>query len=171
MLLLKLNNKIITGISFILLGGLSFLGNTGYLKIGTEETYGLVLIFFGLPSVYIAMSSGRRGRLFFSAALFFVGIIFLVKDKFDLLDTRGIVFTAVLFIGGAVLFLLFIDNPKEKTFLIAGIILMGLGYLSAVTFRDIGVFAITNKAANIANDFWPVILIIFGITVFLNRKK
>ena len=155
----------------MLLGGLTFLGNTGYLRIETEEIYGLVMIFFGLPSAYLAMNEGRRGRLFFSSVLFFVGILFFVKDKFDLIDTRGLVFTSILFIAGAVLFLLFIDNPKEKIYLFAGIILMGLGYVSAVAFKNLGVFTITNKAANIASDYWPIILIIFGITVFLNRKN
>ncbi len=136
-----------------------------------EDVVGIVFIFYSIPTVYSALSNSERGKLTSSTILFFVGVVFLVKSYFEILDTRGIVFFSVLFISGSVLVILFIENIKEKIFLYAGIVLLVLSYLSITQFKKFGLFNAANRIGNLSEVFWPVILIVMGMIIFVNRKK
>lgn len=166
-----LNNKIITGISFILIGGLIYLSKSVGFVLSAEEVIGIALIFYGVTTVYLSLNKGNRSRLFIATVLFFIGIILIVKSHFELGNERGLVFTSILFIGGAAFLILFIENIKEKIFLYVAIFLMLLGYASTNIFKQLGILQAANKIANAVDNFWPVILIIFGLSVFLTRKK
>lgn len=168
---MHLNNKIITGITFILIGGLIYLSKSFGFALSAEEVFGIALIFYGITTVYLSLNNGNRSQLLLAAVLFFVGIIFIVKSRFDLVDVRGLVFTSILFTGGAAFLILFIENVKEKIFLYTAILLMLLGYASTNIFKQFGVLQTANKIANAVDNFWPVILILFGLSVFLKRKK
>lgn len=103
--------------------------------------------------------------------MFLIGVVFIVKSYFEILDSRGIVFFSILFISGSVLVILFIENIKEKVFLYAGFIFLVMSYLSITEFRKFGLFNTANRIGNLLEVFWPVILIIMGIIIFINRKK
>ena len=94
-----------------------------------------------------------------------------MKANIEIYDARGFVLTSVLFLSGSVFLVLFLENTKEKIFVISGIILIVLSYLTITTFKKLGVFDLANKIANLFEFFWPVVLLIFGISVFINRKK
>jgi hypothetical protein len=147
------------------------MSNTGYLDLNSEEIIGLVLVIFGIPTVYFSFNDGRRDKLFWASVLFLVGIVFIVKARYELLDSRGLIFTSILYIGGAAFFLLFVDNIKEKAFLFTAILLLASGYASTTIFKHIGIINLANKLAEKAQNFWPAILILFGLSIFLNRKK
>ncbi len=100
-----------------------------------------------------------------------IGIILVIKSNYEIINTRGIVFTSILFIGGTLFFILFIDNAGVKGFLFTSLILIIAGIIPITFLKGIGILDYANKAADIAEDFWPVALIILGLNVFLNRKK
>jgi hypothetical protein len=168
---LYLNSKIITGLAFIILGGLSYIARSGYINLGTEEIIGLTFIFYGIPSVYISLNDGKRSSLFSSTIIFFVGIIFIVTTRFELIDTRGLVFASILLIGGTAFLILFIENTKERIFLVAAIVLVALGYASTNIFKQLGILNTANKIANVVDNYWSIILIVLGLNIFLKRKK
>lgn len=163
--------KILTALSFLILGIFSILKFAGILHVSEEQIFGSVLIFYSLPAVYFSLDRNWKANLAWSTILFCTGVVLLVESYFEILDTRGIVFTSVLFTGGAVFFLLFIDNIKEKIFLAASLTLMLLSYLSATHFREWGLFNYANKIGDMFEVFWPVALIVFGLSVFINRKR
>lgn len=166
-----MNNRIILGLSFLIFGILSMLSSRNIILLTFEDVAGIAFIFYSIPTVYSALSNGERGKLTASTILFFVGVVFLVKSYFEILDTRGIVFFSVLFISGSVLVILFIENIKEKIFLFTGIVLLVLSYLSIAKFKKLGLFNTVNRIGNLFEIFWPVILIAMGIIIFVNRKK
>ena len=168
---MKSENKILVGILLILFGLLSLLNYFSVLHFTNEITYGIVFIFFGLVTVYRTFGSNRRGSLSFGILVFMLGVLFILKSHFDLLDTRGIIFTSILFIGGSILIMLFLDNPKEKAFLYSGLILVILSAITITLFKSLGLFSLTNKIGNYLQYFWPIILIILGMGLFINRKK
>jgi hypothetical protein len=167
----NLNNRIILGLSFLIFGILSLLSSRNIILLTFEDVAGIVFIFYSLPTVYSAMNNGERGKLIAFTILFLVGVVFLVKSHFDILDSRGIVFFSILFISGSVLLIIFIENIKEKIFLYTGIVLLILSYLSVTQFRKLGVFDTANKVGNLLEIFWPIILIVMGMIIFVNRKK
>ena len=166
-----MNNRIILGFSFLIFGILSMLSSRNIILLTFEDVVGIVFIFYSIPTVYSALNNGERGKLTASTILFLVGVVFLVKSYFEILDTRGIVFFSVLFISGSVLIILFIENIKEKIFLYAGIVLFILSYLSITQFKKLGLFNAANRIGILFEVFWPVILIVMGMIIFINRKK
>jgi hypothetical protein len=165
------NSKLVLGISFLFVGAFSLLRYFGVVSLSNEQLFGTAIIFYSLPTVYISLENGRREKLVWATVLFCVGVIFIVKLYFEILDTRGIVFASILFASGAAFMLLFIENVKEKVFLISGLLLILLSYLSVTFFKKLGLFETVNKIGNLFEVFWPVILIILGISIFINRKR
>ncbi len=168
---MKSDNKILVGLSFVIFGLLSILNYFRILHLDDDVIYGIVLVFFGLITVNRTFRNNSRGLMSFGVAAFLTGIVLIMKSHFDLLDTRGIIFTSILFIGGSVSLMLFGDETKEKAFLYAGIVLILLSILTITLFKSLGLFYLTNKIGNYFEYFWPVILIIFGMSLFINRKK
>lgn len=168
---LNLNNRTILSITFILYGIFSVLNLARVIPFTEERLTGAVFIFYGAVTVFLSFSNQKRENLVFASGLFLVGVILLVKSNFEIIDTRGIVFTSTLFISGALLLILFIDNTKEKVFLYSGIVLILMSYLSITVLKNIGLFEIANKAGDYFKYFWPVLLIVFGISIFINRSK
>ena len=164
------NKKILAGCIF-LYGVLLLLRNSNLLNISIETVTGYVFLLYGVITFYQVFNNERREILIFVTILFLVGIELLVKANIEIYDARGFVLTSVLFLSGSVFLVLFLENTKEKIFVISGIILIVLSYLTITTFKKLGVFDLANKIANLFEFFWPVVLLIFGISVFINRKK
>lgn len=168
---MKRNNNIIIGLSFLIYGALSLLNSYGAINTESRVIVGITFCFYGIATANQTFGNNERGRLVFASVVFLIGVVLLVKSHFELLESRGIVFTSILFIGGAALLILFLENLKEKVFLYTGAVLVLLGILSATFFRTFGLFTLANKIGNLFEYFWPVLLIVFGIGIFINRKK
>ena len=168
---MKSKNKILIALSFLIFGVLSLLSYTETIHISTEEAAGIVFILYGTVTVYKTFGANNRGALSFAVIVFLVGITLIIKTHFDLLDSRGIVFTSILFIGGATFLMLFLENTKTKAFLYAGLSLVALSIITVTLLKQLGLFSFTNRIGNYFEYFWPVVLILFGISLFANRKK
>ncbi len=136
-----------------------------------EKILGGAIIFYALPTAYFSLENGKRDKLVWATIVFCVSVVLIVKSYFEILDTRGIIFVSILFVSGTVLMLLFIENMKEKVFFVSSLILILLSYLTVAFFKNLGLFETANKIGNLVEVFWPVILIVLGIGVFINRKK
>jgi len=136
-----------------------------------EQILGGAIIFYSLPTAYFSLENGKRDKLVWATILFCVSVVLIVKSYFEILDTRGIIFVSILFVSGTVLMLLFIENMKEKVFFFSSLILILLSYLSVTFFKNLGLFETANKIGNLVEVFWPVILIVLGIGIFIKRKK
>ncbi|MEW6508648.1 MAG: hypothetical protein AB1432_12985 [Bacteroidota bacterium] len=168
---MNLGYKKIFGVVLVL-SGLSLLASQFKLiRMDFFQIFGTVLVMLGIFSVSISLKRNRRDLLFVFAAVFLVGIVFITKFYFDIRDTREIVFTSIHFITGGALLMLYIENQKEKIFLINGIVFLLIGYLSITLLRDAGITRYADVLGRLAKDFWPVVLILSGVTLFLNRKK
>ncbi len=168
---MKRDNKIIIGISLLIYGMLSLLNSYGVINTEGRVITGIALCFYGITTVNRTFGNNERKKLVFATVIFLIGVVLLVKSHFELQDNRGIVFTSILFIGGAALLILFLENFKEKVFLYSGSVFILLGISSASFFRNYGLFSMVNKIGNLFEYFWPVLLIVFGMSIFINRKK
>lgn len=165
------NYRLILGISFLLLGVLALLNKAEVVFLSTEDMLGIIFIFYAIPTVYLSLNNGKRERLVSETILFFVGVVFVVRSYFEIPDTRGLVFVSILFISGSVFFILFIENTKEKIFFIASAFLILLSFFSITYFKGWGLFETANKIGNLLGVFWPLILVVLGINIFINRKR
>jgi hypothetical protein len=169
--LLNFPNKKIFAVCLFLLGVFLLLRKSYLYNISVESITGFVFIIYSVITFYQAFNEGKREILIIVTILFLTGVELLVKTNIDIYDTRGFVFTSVLFISGSIFLVLFLENTKQKIFAGSGIFLIVLSYLSTTIFKKLGIFYLTNKIANLSGFFWPIVLIIFGISIFINRKK
>jgi hypothetical protein len=169
--LLNFRNKKTLASCLFLYGIILLIGKSHLINIPVESITGFILLLYSIITYHQAFSHKRREVLILVTILFLTGIILLVKANIDIHDARGFVFTSVLFISGSVFIVLFLENTEEKIFAVSGIILIILSYLTTTILKKLGLFHLTNEFANLFGFFWPVVLIIFGLIIFLNRKK
>jgi hypothetical protein len=161
----------IWGLTLILFGLLISLSGFKIIKMGRDEIIGTVLILQAIPSVFISLMKSRRTLIFVFTVIFMIGIIFITKSHYEIIESRGLIFSSILFISGSGFLILYTDNLKERVFLYTGILFFVLGYFSITFFRELGIIEFANSLANIVEDFWPIVLILLGLTIFINRKK
>ncbi|MDQ7816299.1 MAG: hypothetical protein RDU14_04690 [Melioribacteraceae bacterium] len=163
-------NKI-GGMVLTLFGLLISLAGFNVIKMGNDEIIGTVLILQAIPSVFLSLMRNRKDLLFLFTVIFMIGIIFIIKSHFEIIESRGLIFSSILLISGSGFLILYIDNLKEQIFLYTGMLFFALGYFSITFLRELGVIGFANSLANIAEDFWPIVLILSGLTIFINRRK
>ncbi|NMB83248.1 MAG: hypothetical protein GYA14_15675 [Ignavibacteria bacterium] len=166
-----LSYKKIFSLVLIIAGILNLASHFKLLRIDVAQIIGISFVLQSIVSVSLSLNNNRRDLLFLFTVLFLVGILFFTKSYFNIRETREIVFTSILFITGGVFLILFVDNLKEKIFLITSIVFFLSGYLSITVLRSFGITKFANSLAKTAEDFWPILLIIAGLVLFLNRKK
>lgn len=164
-------NKNLVAISLIIIGAGLLLIWSGVLLYDSEILLGLVLAAFGISNTNYSFRVGSRKAIVLSAILFLTGIVLIVKNTYEIIDTRGLVLVSILFISGAVFLILFIENVKQKTFLLSGFALIILSYFSLTVLKKIGLFQWLKTVGDMFEVFLPVILILFGMSIFINRKK
>lgn len=164
-------NKNLAAISLIIFGLGSLLVWSGVLSYDPEILIGLVLTAFGLSNTNYAFRSSSRKMIVFSSIVFLAGIALITKNSYDIIDTRGLVLVSILFISGSSFLIMFIDNTKQKVFLIAGLALIFLSVISLTVLRELGLFKWLRVVGNMFEVFLPVILILLGMVVYIGRKK
>ena len=164
-------NKNLVAISLIILGAGLLLIWSGVLLYDSEILLGLVLAAFGISNTNYSFRAGSRKTIVLSAILFLVGVVLIVKNSYEIIDTRGLVLVSILFISGAAFLILFIENMKQKAFLLGGFALIILSYFSLTVLKKIGLFQWLKTVGDKFEVFLPVILILFGMSIFINRKK
>lgn len=165
-------NKYLLSISLIIWSVSAILKNYGVLSgISMEMLSGIILSAYGLSAANLAFKNRNRKILALSSTLFLIGIVFLVKSHFEIFELRGLVFTSIFFISGSVLIILFIENTTQKIFLYAGSLILMVGIITIRYFKELGLLNLISKAAYFLEIFWPVILIILGISILTFKKK
>ncbi len=163
--------KKISGLVLILSGIALLLQSIKVLEDDMSLTMGAALLLQGLASVHLSLKTNRRDFLFLFTVVFLIGIILITSSYFEIIESRGLVFSSILFITGSGLLILFIDNPVEKKFLYSGVTLVLTGIASVTFLMEFGIAGLANKLGNAAEDFWPVILTLSGLVLFLNRNR
>jgi len=168
---MRYREKFLAGLCVFLFGLLNLLSYLRIVPLSTGEITGIVLGLYGLSTVYTSFGNGERGLLILGVIAFLTGVILVVKFYYGILNDFALVFTSVLFIGGAILLILFIENTKVKAFLYSGLAITVLSILSVFYFKTAGNPIYSAKAAELFGRYWPVILLLLGISLFVNRKK
>ncbi|MBN1300158.1 MAG: hypothetical protein JW995_02995 [Melioribacteraceae bacterium] len=163
--------KVIISTGLIILGLLNILSETGVLNFELNTLIIHLFLFYGLIIVMTTIGRNSRGLLFIGAQIFIAGIAMLMTEKFEILNSVKILFPSVLFSFGAGFVMLYIDNPKEKTFLIIASLLMLISIFAMLFLSNSGIILSAGRVINILLAFWPVILSMMGITLLVNKNE
>ncbi|MCX7874950.1 MAG: hypothetical protein N2321_02150 [Melioribacteraceae bacterium] len=164
-------NKKLFAVSLIVWGIFSLLIYFNILIIENQLITSLILISYGLLSTNLAFKESNRLQLIISSTVFFIGIIFLIKSTYQIIDSRGLVFYSILFISGANLILLFIENMNKKVFLYSGVIIFISSIVLLFTIEKIGILYFINQTYKIFEIFLPFLLILIGVFFFFRKVK
>jgi len=164
------NNKII-GASFFLFGLISLFKVIGLFDISHYIITGCTLALYGFLSVIFNLGTSKKGLLFLGSTLFLIGLLFVFSELYQIIQKENLFLTLFLFVLGSGFFILFVDNPKERQFLI----LSGMFFVSA-TFTDafvdaLGSFSLLANFGIILLGYWPVFLVLMGLAILVSRKR
>jgi len=159
------------GFSLILLGALKLIDSFNILFLQDQLIIGIVLIFYGIPTVYVSLTNGYRSQLFVASLLFFTGVVLGVSAIYDIANGLGFIFTSILFIFGGSSLILYIDNSKAKIFLYSGLLLIFLGYFSTSVLLNWGILNILESFLIKSGGYISFILLITGLIFFIRRDK
>jgi len=140
----------------------------GVIDVANVELLAYGLIFYGITLVYTSFGKKQSGILFIGSSLFLTGFLLFLINSFEFTNGNEIIFPAVLLIIGIDFLMLFLDNRERKSFLavsltsiISAIIVILL--LGSITFQTF-----FTSIINIAEKYWPIVLIATGLIILLN---
>ena len=141
----------------------------GLVFFNNYELFAVVFAAYGSATVYASMGENKKFGLFIGTASFLAGGIFLLIGKQQIPETSAIFFPSVLFIIGIGCFILFIDNPSDKTLFLVTIIFVLLGLIYTTVTGSFNLSGFLNSFNGIISEFWIIILVV-AIVIFLLAK-
>lgn len=164
-------NRMLFSVTLFLWGFISLLIYFNILNVDHSLITSIIIIAYGLSSSNLAFKEGNRLQLVVSSVIFFIGIIILIKTNYVIIDSRGLIFVSIFLITGAVSILLYIENTNQKIFLYSGLIVFCIGIFFLLFIEKLGMLYLINQAARLFENYFPFLLIILGLIIFLKREK
>lgn len=150
---------------------LLFFENFAIVTINNGLVIGILLIIYGLVIVILNLGENYIVKVFFSAILLYIGILLTVVNLFEIPDKGKIIFPSLLFILGGGFFVLFLDNPKEKIFLLISIILFVISIVVIKSFMAFWFVLVANQLGDTLIQNWQILIIFLGIGFLLDREN
>jgi len=168
---LKKFEKIFSVFIVLVISLFLFFESFAIVTINNALFIGMLLIIYGLVIVILNLGKNHFVKVFFSAILFYIGILLTVVNLFEILDKGKIIFPSLLFILGGGFFMLFLDNPKEKIFLLTSIILFVISIVVIKFFMAFWFVLVANQLGDTLIQNWQILVFFLGIGFLLDREN
>jgi asparagine N-glycosylation enzyme membrane subunit Stt3 len=138
------------------------------MPFGWETTAWGVASLFGAHRVCAGFSAGRGNSVFWGTVLFLVALGFVLREL-DLIEFRRyLMLPALAVVVGFGFLMTFFSRPREWHLIILALFFTGLG--SLFLLDDAGFLEGWDVIWEVRR-FWPVALILSGISLFLKRQS
>ncbi len=67
--------------------------------------------------------------------------------------------------------MLFFDSPKEISFLVSALLIIGIGILFTFNYQEGFLFRLLNGIANYIFGLWPFFLIVLGVLTLSKKRE
>ncbi|HSD62571.1 MAG TPA: hypothetical protein VLB50_02200 [Ignavibacteriaceae bacterium] len=141
----------------------------GLLTLYSTELFGYAFILYGIATVYTTFGENYKVLLFAGAAIFLIGILISLPAHFDIIQISNLYIPSAILIGGISLFVVYFDDTTNPVVLIASIILLLSGIILVIVSRTVYVTIFLESILDFIAVYWPVLLIVSGITIILRR--
>ncbi len=167
----KVNQFQITILTFILLFFIAamLLRFINLIALDSIELYGYSFILYGIATVYTTLGEGNKILLFFASVIFLLGIVISLPAHFDIIQSSNLLIPSAILIGGVSLFIVYFDDTENKTILVASLMLLIAGVIIIFVSRTISFSLFLESILDFVTIYWPVLLIVSGITIILKR--
>jgi hypothetical protein len=156
------------GAGLIVVGSAMLLHRMGVVTFGWHAAFWGVVALAGLYKVVTAFTTGRAGAAFW-------GTVFLVVGGYQTLEYLGVVYVSsyLLFpwtvvLVGAGFLMMFAVRPRDWHVLVPAAFFVGTG--TVMVLAEMGYFDRWD-VMDALRQYWPIALILFGITLLLNRRS
>jgi len=156
------------GAGLIVVGLVMLLGRLDVLYIDWTTVAWSLIAVFGAARVVDGFQQKLRARLFWGTFLALLGTFNVLRDLGVLSFRNNIFPPVVMMILGASVFALFVLNRKEWHLLMPAFSFLGLGVLwILVSFGYVYRYDVVDAI----RFYWPIVLILFGLSLLLRRKS
>jgi hypothetical protein len=155
------------GIFLIVVGTGLLLDRLSILTFGWTRLFWSFCALCGFGMVILGFIREQRGNVFWGTVLFLYGLFFALR-YFNAIEYHIHLFIPVsLVVFGLACTMKFVYDPRDWSTLIPGFFLVGLG--GVIILAELGYIGRYDVWYYI-KMYWPVILILMGISLFLKRK-
>ena len=142
---------------------------SGITEIDSKELWGYGLIFYGIATVYTSFGGKNKFLIFIGSVIFLSGIVISLPAHFDFVRPLNIFIPSSVLIIGISLLIVYLDDTQNRSILLASIILIASGVFFIFAARQLQIVIYWESVLKIIEVYWPVLLVISGITIILKR--
>jgi len=128
------------------------------------------MILFGLFSTLFNRGH-QRNFIFLGGLVFMTGLILFVVNQYEILETTSLFLPSFFVVLGSGSLMLYIDNTKEKLFLVTALVLLFLGYITAISFKENALVIFANEVGITILTYWPFLFLVIGIYYLLKVRN
>lgn len=165
-----MNNYLAIGSTLFFAGIFIFLNFVGLTNTSFLKGFAFLFMFYGLITIITLFQSGNRGKLFFATVFLNIGIILYVIENYEILNYYNIILPSILFVIGAGLFVVYLENLSEFPILVSALFFMVLSLIAILMF-DNRIVQFAHRVTLIIFDYWPLFMILFGLVLILYKPK
>ncbi len=144
---------------------------TGLIKAESFSLISYSFLLYGIVAVYLSIGTKQKGFLFFNAIIFMTGVIFFLTDNFTFNNTSLLLLPSMNFILSAGFLILYLDDYKEKLFLITAFSSFVIGLLFILLSANIPFRIILTRTSALIIRYYPVAIILLGILLLFATKN
>ena len=143
----------------------------GFISITGSEILSYTLIFTGFGLFYNSFGKENKSLLFSSTFIFLWGVVLFLINNFEFRNNSEILYPALFLNIGFSLLVLFIDNVKDKIYLLLSLIFLLLGTITVFYWGKFNSSIFFSSFGEIAIKYLPIIIIVIGIFFILKRSE
>jgi hypothetical protein len=156
------------GAGLIVVGAAMLLHRIGVVNFGWHAALWGIVALFGAFKLVTAFTTGRAGAAFWGTVLFVAGAYQAMEDLNLVYVSSYLLFPWTVVLVGVGFLMMFAVKPKNWHVLVPSVVFMGAGTLMVLS--EMGYFD-RWEVVDAFRQYWPIALILFGITLLLNRKS
>lgn len=142
----------------------------GFIRIDGGQILGYAFIFYGISSVYMSFGQKEKFLLALGSVFFCLGIFLFLINNFRFPSISNLIIPTVLMTFSVTLFLLYLDNTKNKFMLFSSAALFAVTLIIAKIWGVISFSSFFISAWSTILGYWPIVLI-FLFVLFLLRDS
>lgn len=156
------------GVGLIAVGAAMLLHRLGVVTFGWHSAFWGVVALFGAYSLITSFTTGRSGAAFWGTVMFVAGAYWILEEMNLLYVSSYLLFPWTVVLVGAGFLMMFAVKPRNWHVLVPSVCFLGAGALMILS--EMGYFDRWD-VLDAFRMYWPIALILFGITLLLNRKS
>lgn len=143
----------------------------GLINLSSGEIIGYALILYGISDVYLSLGRNRKLPLFFGTVFFLIGILIYVLNNFLVFWGPMLLLPSILFMPGAAYLMLALNDPSNKKFLIIGITLIFVSFITILINGQFNLYSFYRSIIKMSSLYWQIVLVAAVILILLSFEE